>query len=156
MKKLLIVLVLAIIIGIIVFFYWRSQVKAPTSSEISSNLNKATSSAQLPDTISVEVLKPGFGAAARDGDVVTVNYIGYLPNGKVFDSSYSRGTPFSFTLGSENIIKGWNLGILGMKVGEKIKLTIPPDLGYGSSGAGNGLIPPNSSLIFEIELLKIN
>lgn len=163
MNKFIIILILVVVIGAIIFFYWRSQVSAPTSSGSSISSNKAASSStstianhQAPANISVEVLKPGSGVGAKYGDTVTVNYTGYLTDGKVFDSSYNHGAPFSFVLGNQNIIAGWNLGILGMKVGEKIKLTIPPELGYGTTGAGNGLIPPNSTLIFEIELLKIN
>ena len=95
----------------------------------------------------------GSGAEAVAGKAVSVNYRGTLENGKEFDSSYGRG-PFSFPLGAGRVIQGWDEGVAGMKVGGKRKLVIPPDLGYGSRGAG-GVIPPDATLIFEVELLKV-
>jgi peptidylprolyl isomerase len=103
----------------------------------------------------VEILKEGTGQASKTGDTVFVHYAGTLTNGQEFDSSIKRGQPFSFTLGQNMVIDGWELGILGMKVGEKRRLTIPPELGYGNQGAG-GVIPPVSTLIFEVELVGIN
>jgi len=95
----------------------------------------------------------GEGAEAVAGKTVVVNYRGSLSNGKEFDSSYGRG-PFRFPLGGSQVIKGWDEGVAGMKVGGKRKLVIPPDLGYGSRGAG-GVIPPDATLIFEVELLEV-
>ena len=102
----------------------------------------------------IQILNNGAGQGSKMGDLITVNYVGTLENGQKFDSSFDRKQPFQFTLGQGQVIQGWDLGLLDMKVGEKRKLTIPPELGYGSQGAGN-LIPPNATLIFEVEMLKI-
>jgi FKBP-type peptidyl-prolyl cis-trans isomerase FkpA len=101
-----------------------------------------------------EDLKAGTGDEAKAGDTVEVHYTGWLKDGKKFDSSLDRGQPFSFKLGAGKVIKGWDEGVAGMKVGGKRKLTIPPELGYGTRGAGN-VIPPNAELTFEVELLKV-
>ncbi|MBQ7256990.1 MAG: FKBP-type peptidyl-prolyl cis-trans isomerase [Abditibacteriota bacterium] len=101
--------------------------------------------------LKIEDIKVGEGEAVEEGDTVKVHYTGMLTNGKVFDSSKERGEPFRFTVGAGNVIQGWEKGLIGMKVGGKRLLTIPPDLGYGDRDMGD--IPPNSTLIFEIELL---
>ena len=117
---------------------------------------QATSSAQtnMEDKLIIEDAKVGTGDLATSGKKITVNYSGTLTDGTKFDSSYDRGTPFVFNLGAGEVIKGWDQGFDGMKVGGKRKLTIPPSLGYGEAGAG-GAIPPNATLIFEVELLKV-
>ena len=99
-------------------------------------------------------LEVGTGAEASAGQTVVVHYRGTLEDGSQFDASYDRGTPFSFPLGAGRVIKGWDEGVQGMKVGGKRKLVIPSDLGYGARGAG-GVIPPNATLIFEVELLEV-
>jgi len=100
-----------------------------------------------------EILVEGEGEPAQAGNQVTVHYIGRLVDGTVFDSSINRKKPFVFTLGQGKVIKGWDQGVNGMKVGEKRQLTIPPELGYGATGAGS-VIPPNATLVFELELIQ--
>ncbi|WP_286192911.1 MULTISPECIES: FKBP-type peptidyl-prolyl cis-trans isomerase [unclassified Synechococcus] len=106
-----------------------------------------------PSGLRITDLALGEGAEAKSGQTVVVNYRGTLTNGKEFDSSYGRG-PFSFPLGAGRVIRGWDEGVAGMKVGGKRKLVIPSDLAYGERGAG-GVIPPNATLVFEVELLEI-
>lgn len=96
----------------------------------------------------------GTGDTAATGQTVSVHYTGWLTNGKKFDSSVDRGQPFSFRLGVGQVIKGWDEGVQGMKIGGKRKLTIPSNLGYGARGAG-GLIPPHATLVFDVELLGV-
>jgi len=105
--------------------------------------------------LQIEDLQVGTGTEATAGRSVDVHYTGWLTNGTKFDSSVDRGRPFSFPLGGGRVIKGWDQGVAGMKVGGKRKLTIPPELGYGAGGAGSGLIPPNATLVFEVELLAV-
>jgi len=107
-----------------------------------------------PSGLIVEDINIGEGAAAAAGQKVTVHYTGWLTNGAKFDSSKDRNDPFVFPLGGGRVIKGWDEGVQGMKVGGKRKLTIPPALGYGAHGAGS-VIPPNATLVFEVELLGV-
>ena len=102
----------------------------------------------------IEDIQIGEGELAQAGRTVSVHYTGWLENGSKFDSSKDRNEPFDFPLGRGYVIPGWDQGVAGMKVGGSRKLTIPPHLGYGASGAG-GVIPPNATLIFEVELLAI-
>jgi FKBP-type peptidyl-prolyl cis-trans isomerase len=104
--------------------------------------------------VKIETLTQGQGDGAKDGDTLVVHYTGTLPDGKKFDSSLDRNEPFPVTLGQRRVIAGWEQGLQGMKAGEKRRLTIPPELGYGSRGAG-GVIPPDATLVFEVELLEI-
>jgi FKBP-type peptidyl-prolyl cis-trans isomerase FkpA len=114
----------------------------------------ASSTVTTPSGLKYEDVKVGTGAAAESGKPVSVHYTGWLTNGTKFDSSKDRGQPFEFPLGGGRVIKGWDEGVQGMKVGGVRKLTIPPELGYGARGAG-GVIPPNATLVFEVELLKV-
>ena len=116
---------------------------------------------QLVNTMTVTDVQVGTGAEATAGKAVTVHYTGWLydesapdQRGKKFDSSRDRGQPFVFALGAGTVIKGWDQGVEGMKVGGKRTLILPPEFGYGSRGAG-GVIPPNATLIFDVELLGV-
>jgi FKBP-type peptidyl-prolyl cis-trans isomerase len=104
--------------------------------------------------VQIEKLQSGEGPQPKTGDIVSVHYTGWLTNGNKFDSSVDRNEPFEFVLGRGQVIKGWDQGVATMRVGDKVRLTIPPELGYGSRGAGR-VIPPDSTLIFEVELLDI-
>jgi FKBP-type peptidyl-prolyl cis-trans isomerase len=128
-----------------------------------SKQQPTASSAPAPAVASLQsvVLKPGDGAAITAGQIATVQYTGWLyetsakdNKGKRFDSSLDAGKPFSFPVGTGSVIKGWDQGVVGMKVGESRRLVIPPDLAYGDTGAG-GVIPPGATLVFDIDLLKI-
>ena len=119
----------------------------------------ATAAPALPvaevTELKMEDIKMGTGAVAETGKSVKVHYTGWLTNGTKFDSSKDHGEPFTFQLGAGRVIKGWDQGVAGMKVGGVRKLTIPPNLGYGARGAG-GVIPPNATLVFEVELLGVD
>lgn len=117
-------------------------------------VEKAGTGTAAPGTLVSEDLKVGAGTEAVPGKTVSVHYTGWLTDGSKFDSSVDRGEPFQFNLGGGQVIKGWDQGVQGMKVGGKRKLTIPPELGYGVQGAP-GAIPPNATLIFEVELLDV-
>jgi len=109
----------------------------------------------MSNELLIEDIIVGEGDEANDFNKVVVNYTGSLTDGSVFDSSLNPGRePFTFTLGAGSVIKGWDLGVKGMKVGGKRKLTIPPELGYGENGAGS-VIPPGATLIFEVDLLEV-
>lgn len=119
------------------------------------NIKPVTQVSQnLPQTgVLVSDLKVGEGAEAKPGDILSVHYVGMLTDGKVFDSSIDRGMPIEFTLGAGQVIRGWEEGLVGIKEGGRRRLVIAPDYAYGSQG--NGPIPPNAVLIFDVELVKI-
>jgi len=108
----------------------------------------------LPGGLMIEDLEAGSGAVAAKGQTVSVHYTGWLTDGRKFDSSKDRNEPFQFPLGAGHVIRGWDGGVQGMQEGGRRKLTIPPEMGYGARGAG-GVIPPNATLVFEVELLKV-
>ncbi|HUZ89170.1 MAG TPA: FKBP-type peptidyl-prolyl cis-trans isomerase [Candidatus Acidoferrales bacterium] len=105
--------------------------------------------------LTISDINPGEGAEAQSGQTVSVHYTGWLSDGRKFDSSRDHGSPFSFGLGQKMVIAGWDEGVVGMRVGGKRRLEIPPHLGYGERGAGR-LIPPGAQLIFVVELLAVN
>lgn len=149
MKKTVFVVVMLIIGVLGLYFLFQN----PGNKEAQNN-NQANN-VQNMEGLKIEVLKQGTGQEAKNGDRVSVHYTGWLENGTKFDSSLDRGTPFEFALGAGQVIKGWDKGVLAMKVGEKRKLTIPSELGYGKTGTPGGPIPPNATLVFEVELLNI-
>lgn len=131
----------------------QTQPQTPTQNQTSTNTN--STSTQTMDTLKITDVTVGTGAVAQNGDTVTVNYTGTFDDGTVFDSSLNPGrTPFSFVLGASMVIKGWDEGVLGMRVGGKRELVVPPSLGYGPSAYGP--IPGNSTLHFTVELLGVS
>src|ERR1019366_10045742 len=139
-----------------VAFYVTACAKKEAQNETNTGATTTAGPAVITTAsgLQYQVLNPGTGAVATAGHMVSVHYTGWLTDGKKFDSSVDRGQPFQFSLGAGQVIKGWDEGVAGMKVGEKRKLTIPPDLGYGERGAG-GVIPPNATLVFDVELLGV-
>lgn len=155
-KNKIIALATAIVLVIVGFFifYNKNKTDIGTTKQDKAVDLKLNNQKMNKQGVEIEILKEGTGAIAQKGDMVSVHYVGVLENGTKFDSSVDRGTPFEFSLGAGRVIPGWDIGVEGMKVGEVRKLTIPSELAYGSSGAGNA-IPPNATLIFEVQLLGI-
>ena len=149
-QKNVVIIIAVIIIGALYFMFDYNN-KYTELEKVAPEIKIET----MANELKIEILKEGVGVGAKAGDTIAVHYVGTLTDGRKFDSSIDRGQPFSFHLGAGSVIKGWDQGLLGMKVGEKRRLTIPPSLGYGDRGAGN-IIPPNATLIFEVEMLKIN
>ncbi len=134
-----------------------NPIQQPSQSQPTTTpASDAPNFAEIKDTGKLQALtlKEGTGAKAVAGDAVAVHYTGWLTNGTKFDSSVDRGQPFTFQLGTGSVIPGWDQGVAGMKIGEKRRLIIPADLGYGAAGAG-AAIPPNATLVFDVELLGI-
>lgn len=137
---------LFIILGVVAMTLGHAQTNTSGPTKVEGNPKTTASGLQYWDIV------VGKGAATVAGKDVRVHYTGWLTDGKKFDSSVDRGQPFVFPLGAGRVIKGWDEGVAGMKVGGKRQLRIPPELGYGARGAG-GVIPPNATLIFDVELL---
>ena len=131
-----------------------TEASASATSDVQSILDEIAKTGTVSE-LRTSVVTQGSGDVAQPGDTVTVHYIGVLPDGTVFDSSRARGTPFTFTLGAGQVIKGWDQALVGKKVGDRMIIAIPPELGYGASGAGD-VIPPNATLLFDVEVLDIS
>jgi FKBP-type peptidyl-prolyl cis-trans isomerase len=127
---------------------------APPAAASGTEATAAAKEITMPNGLKYVDLKVGDGQIAETGMTAQVHYTGWLTDGTKFDSSVDRGQPFSFKLGAGQVIRGWDEGVKGMRVGGKRKLTIPPDMGYGAAGAG-GVIPPNATLVFDVELLGV-
>jgi peptidylprolyl isomerase len=127
---------------------------APNTKKENIKMAQAAQEVTTPSGLKYTDEVVGNGPSPRNGQTVVVHYTGWLTNGTKFDSSLDRGQPFTFPLGQGQVIKGWDEGVASMKVGGKRKLVIPPDLGYGNRGAG-GVIPPNATLVFEVQLLGV-
>jgi FKBP-type peptidyl-prolyl cis-trans isomerase FkpA len=165
MKSNLLVATYSLVLCIVVLGSACTKEEAPVSNtpvqEPAAPAAQATAAAPAQPVVAdvtelkIEDIKAGTGVVAEAGKRVTVHYTGRLTNGTKFDSSKDHGQPFSFVLGAGQVIKGWEQGVAGMKVGGMRKLTIPPDLAYGPKGAGGGVIPPNATLLFEVELLNV-
>lgn len=165
MSKSLLISIIIIVCAVVVFLFYKksnyvSDVYNSSSSPSPSQTLQPTATTSpkttpkpIDNSLKIQDLIVGTGAEAKSGKNITVSYVGTLQNGTKFDSSYDRNEPFEFTLGIGQVIKGWDLGFAGMKVGGKRKLVIPPQLAYGEKGIGP--IPPNSTLIFEVELLRV-
>ena len=147
-------LVCIVALGIFVYFIFGFN-QRPSSTASTSNINSQAETTQesTPADLKIEDTQVGTGQEVKNGDTVVIHYKGTLTDGTKFDSSYDRGEPFETQIGVGEVIKGWDLGVVGMKVGGKRKLTIPPSLGYGDQAIGQ--IPANATLIFEVELIGI-
>ncbi len=144
-----------ILVGLVALATGKSPKVEPNKAETSLPIATPTLSKEIMDKLKIEDLKVGTGVEVKAGDKVKIHYTGTLENGKKFDSSLDRGQPFETQIGVGQVIKGWDMGVVGMKVGGKRKLVIPPELGYGDREIP-GVIPANSTLIFDVELLSIN
>lgn len=142
-------IIILVIAGL--FFFLQNDSSENNSTQIQETTMSKTSTDS--GKLQIEEIKVGTGAAVTSGDTVVMHYSGTLENGEKFDSSYDRGQPFETRIGVGQVIEGWDMGVPGMKIGGKRKLVIPSALGYGERGVGP--IPPNATLIFEVELLDI-
>lgn len=154
MKTLLVVALIALVtfIGYVAYLGFTGT---PASLPFVSGSGSVATSSDMANELQSTDVVVGTGAEAVAGKKVTVHYVGMLTNGTKFDASKDHGQPFSFTLGAGQVIKGWDEGVAGMKIGGKRTLVIPSDLAYGAGGTPDGTIPPNATLNFEIELLKV-
>ena len=153
-------IVLGVAIVAVAIWYNNKSDEAMQAAEVQSATVAEQAQSQLMQSLKITDVVVGTGTAAEDGDTVTVNYVGTFDNGTKFDSSYDRRAPFTFLLGMNKVIQGWDLGVVGMKVGGTRTLVVPPELGYGANdypqGSNPPTIPANSTLHFTVELLSVS
>ncbi len=156
-KTLSIIIFVVLAAGIVAAALWYNTKsdEAMRAAEVQAGAAAEQAPQQIMQNLKINDVTVGTGAEAKNGDSVTVNYVGTLDDGTKFDSSYDRNQPFIFTLGAGKVIKGWDLGVVGMRVGGERELTIPPELGYGANGYPP-VIPPNTTLHFTVELLSVS
>lgn len=151
-------LIVILVVAGLVFITINNRSKNTLPNEETGQVNDNMENLQK-EGVKITILKEGNGQEAKIGDVVSMNYTGTFTDGTAFDSNidpkFRHVEPFTFNLGAGQVIRGWDVGIVGMKEGEKRRLEISPEFAYGETGAG-GVIPPNTTLVFEVELLKIN
>ena len=148
------VIICVIALGVFVYFIFGLNQKPSFESQQTSTLTTSPTAPPVDaKDLKIEDITVGTGQEVKNGDTVLIHYTGTLEDGTKFDSSYDRGEPYETPIGAGVVIKGWDIGVIGMKVGGKRKLTIPASLGYGEQGSGS--IPPNATLIFELELMGI-
>jgi len=161
-KSVLVFVILVVFIAIAVWFVIQKTREAgrttitptPTATPTSTPAPEASEPVRYENGLVVQDVIIGNGKIAENGDTLSAHYVGALEDGTVFDESYGKGQPIQFVLGSGQLIPGWELGIVGMKEGGKRRLVIPPELAYGAQGAGDA-IPPNATILFEIELVSV-
>jgi FKBP-type peptidyl-prolyl cis-trans isomerase len=152
-KSEIIVIVIGIVIVAAILFYIISKKTSSTNTPIMNTPQAQGTNISTDPKVQIIETQAGTGAEAKNGSHVYVNYNGTLTNGTKFDSSYDRGEPIDFVLGTGGVIKGWDIGLLGMKVGGKRHFVISPEYGYGAQGIGP--IPPNATLVFDVELMDV-
>jgi FKBP-type peptidyl-prolyl cis-trans isomerase len=153
MSKRVVYFLIPLLVIVVGYTFLSKQPEKQKAKQV-TNQKMATNQATDSGKLSIEDIKVGEGREVLAGDTVVMHYKGTLTDGTKFDSSYDRNEPFETRIGVGQVIQGWDMGVPGMKIGGKRKLVIPPSLGYGEHGAG-GVIPPNATLIFEVELLDI-
>ena len=151
-------IIFVVVIAVLVFITINKKAE-PATTPVAGTEQQNMQNAQQIEGVKITILQQGTGDVTKSGDTVAMNYTGKLADGTVFDSNvdpkFNHVQPFIFTIGAGQVIKGWDVGVAGMKVGEKRTLEIAPDYAYGATGAGGGVIPPNATLTFDVELLQI-
>ncbi|OHA34767.1 MAG: hypothetical protein A2928_02895 [Candidatus Taylorbacteria bacterium RIFCSPLOWO2_01_FULL_45_15b] len=155
MRKLNVGEIIGVVLAVVLIVLIFGQTYISGTTPIETNIPNIDGSSATSGGLVIEDIVVGTGEAVANGDLAVVHYTGTLEDGTKFDSSLDRGEPFGFIVGQGRVISGWEQGVIGMKEGGKRRLIIPPELAYGPTGAGNGVIPPNAKLFFDIELIQV-